>query len=136
MHASSVMKKELFENIGYYEDYMSEDIEFDFRAVAKGYRISKVEDELYGYRAREDSKSYVESRAIQAKGIIESKLKWLKLELTEELNTVKYMIWGADISGEVALKILEEKLEQSECIAFIDPMKYGEFCRKNHARRY
>ena len=130
MHASAMIRKELYEKVGFYQDYMSEDIEFNFRAASKGYGIAKLKEELYGYRAREDSKSYIESRAKQTEGIILTKLHWLMKELSEDFHHIRYLIWGADVSGEVALKVLEQWLPNSECIAFIDPMKEGEFCDK------
>lgn len=131
MHASVMMRKEFFEITGLYKDLMSEDIEITFRAAAKGLRIAKLDDELYGYRAREDSKSYVQSRAIQAEGIINSKLIWLLENLDETILSVRYFIWGADISGEVAKTILENKLLKGECLGFIDPIKAGiTFCNK------
>jgi glycosyltransferase involved in cell wall biosynthesis len=130
MHASAMIRRELYDKVGYYNDYMSEDIEFNFRVASRGYVIAKLVDELYGYRAREDSKSYVESRAEQSEGIIETKLKWLMNELSDDFRKVRYLIWGADISGEVALRVIGDRLPESECIAFIDPMKTGEFCGK------
>lgn len=126
MHASVMMRRELFDYIGMYKDYMSEDIELDFRAASMGFRIEKLDDELYGYRAREDSKSYTESRSKQSEGIISVKLKWLKEQLDEDFKNIKYMVWGADVSGKTALKLISEELENSECMAYIDPMKNGE----------
>ncbi len=130
MHASAMIRRELYDRVGYYDDYLSEDIEFNFRVASKGYGIAKLEDELYGYRAREDSKSYIESRTRQSEGIIETKLKWLINELTDDFEGVKYLIWGADVSGEVALRVIRNRLPKSECLAFIDPMKDGKFCGK------
>lgn len=130
MHASIMVRKELYDRVGCYDNFMSEDIEFNFRAASKGYCIAKLNEELYGYRAREDSKSYVESRAEATAGIINTKLTWLMNELSEQFYNIKYIIWGADISGEVALDIISKKLPDSECVAFIDPMKEGEFCNR------
>ncbi len=130
MHASIMARKELYDRVGCYDDFMSEDIEFNFRAASKGYCIAKLNEELYGYRAREDSKSYVESRAKQSEGIIGVKLNWLINELEDNFCKVKYLIWGADISGKVALELIEKRLPETECVAFIDPMKDGEFCGK------
>lgn len=129
MHASVMVKKEFFEIAGLYKDYMSEDIEITFRAAAKGLRIAKLEEELYGYRAREDSKSYIEPRAEQAQGIINSKLNWLLNNLEDSFLSIRYYIWGADISGKVAKEILEKRLENGVCLGFIDPIKAGTvFC--------
>lgn len=125
MHASVMLRKEFYEIAGLYEDYMSEDIEITFRAAAKGLRIAKLDEELYGYRAREDSKSYVESRRGQSEGIINKKLSWLLENLDESFHNVRYFIWGADVSGEVAKEILEQRLEHGKCLGFIDPMKEG-----------
>lgn len=129
MHPSVMLRKEFYNIAGLYEDYMSEDIEITFRAAAKGLRIAKLEEELYGYRAREESKSYVESRRGQSEGIINVKLDWLLANLDESLQNVKYFIWGADVSGEVAKEILETRLKGAKCMGFIDPMKAGNtFC--------
>lgn len=129
MHPSVMVKKEFYEISGLYKDYMSEDIEITFRAVAKGLRVAKLEDELYGYRAREDSKSYVESRKGQSAGIINAKLDWLFTNLDENIHNVRYYIWGADVSGEVAKEILEKRLKNGCCLGYIDPMKAGKrFC--------
>lgn len=129
MHASVMLRKEFYEIAGLYEDYMSEDIEITFRAAAKGLRIAKLEEELYGYRAREESKSYIESRRGQSEGIINTKLSWLISNLDESLGKVRYYIWGADVSGEVAKDIIECRLKDAQCLGFIDPMKAGiSFC--------
>lgn len=129
MHASAMIRKSMFDITGMYKDYMSEDIEITFRAAAKGVRIAKLENELYGYRAREDSKSYTEARKEQAGGIINVKLDWLIQNLDATFQNVKYYIWGADVSGEAAKEILESRLKCAECLGFIDPVKAeGQFC--------
>lgn len=129
MHASVMLRKEFYEITGLYEDYMSEDIEITFRAAAKGLRIAKLEEELYGYRAREESKSYVESRKGQSEGIINAKLDWLLANLDENLHKVRFYIWGADVSGEVAKDLLQQRLKNATCLGFVDPMKVGTvFC--------
>lgn len=130
MHASTMIRKKLYDEVGYYNDYMFEDLEFTFRVATQGYRIAKLSDKLYGYRAREDSKSFVESREQQSEQLINVKLTWLINQLTSDFSKVKYLIWGADLSGRVAYRLISEKLPNSECIAFIDPYKDGEFCGK------
>lgn len=82
---------------------------------------------MYGYRAREDSKSYIEPRDEQACGIINSKLDWLLNNLDDSFLSIKYYIWGADISGKVAKDILEKRLKNGVCLGFIDPIKTGKF---------
>lgn len=125
MHPSVMLKKEFYDIAGLYKDYMLEDIEITFRAASKGLRISKLDDVLYGYRAREESKSYTEPRKGQAQGIIESKLNWLLENMDSSIYNVNYYIWGADVSGEVAKEILEQKIKNGKCLGFIDPMKSG-----------
>lgn len=131
MHASCMIRKEFYETVGLYRDYKSEDIEITFRALSKGLGVAKLEEELYGYRAREDAKSYQESNQNWSEGIIERKLEWLINNLDSNFESISFYIWGADVSGETAKRVIERELNDSNCIGFIDPYKAGgEFCGK------
>lgn len=125
MHASSMLRKEFYEIAGMYREYKAEDIEITFRALAKGLGVAKLEEELYGYRAREDSKSYQQSSENWSQGIIESKFEWLVNSLDANFEKINYYIWGADISGKTAKDIIENRFEEANCLGFIDLMKAG-----------
>lgn len=126
MQPSTMMRKEIFKEVGLYKDFLIEDIEFYFRVAAKGLGIAKIEEELFFYRAREGSRSTDEFRKKQTHQIIQMKLSYLFENLIQNKEIQKYLIWGADISGEEALSILKEKLPNAQCKAFIDPYKAGQ----------
>ncbi|RDU22813.1 glycosyltransferase family 2 protein [Anaerosacchariphilus polymeriproducens] len=125
MQPSTMMRREIYEKVGLYKDFLIEDIEFYFRVAAKGLGIAKLEEELFHYRAREGSRSTDEFRKKQTHQIIQMKLQYLFSELIPQKKIRSYLIWGADISGEEALNLLKDKFPNAECKAFIDPYKAG-----------
>lgn len=125
IHPTIMMRRELFDIVGPYRDYKIEDLELYFRVGAKGLGITKIEEPLLDYRAREESKSWADTRAEQSREIMDMKLDYLMKELDGSLATAAYMIWGADISGNIAFDLIEKKMPASRCIAYIDPYKEG-----------
>jgi glycosyltransferase involved in cell wall biosynthesis len=125
IHPTIMIKKELFDIVGLYKQYILEDIELYFRTASYGLGIAKIEEELLDYRARDDSKSSTENRARQTREIIEMKVKYIINKLSDEINNAKYLIWGADISGIEAQKIINEIIPEAECVGYIDPFKEG-----------
>lgn len=126
MQPSTMMRRELFDMVGFYQEYLIEDIEFYFRVAKKGLGIAKLEETLFTYRAREGSRSTDAFRKVQTNQIIRMKLQFLLTE-NPNLNQIQhYSIWGADISGAEAYQILREALPAARCVAFIDPYKIGE----------
>ncbi|MFT4144609.1 MAG: glycosyltransferase family A protein [Mobilitalea sp.] len=126
IHPTIMMRKELFDIVGLYRDFKIEDLELYFRVGAMGLGIAKIEEPLLEYRAREDSKSWADTRAEQSREIMETKLEFLSLELEESIKSAAYMIWGADISGDIACELIQKRMPQSKCLAYIDPYKEGE----------
>lgn len=126
IHPTIMMRRELFDIVGLYRDFKIEDLELYFRVGAKGLGIAKIEEPLLEYRAREESKSWADTRAEQSKEIMDMKLDYLMTELDDSLRTAKYMIWGADISGNIAYGLIKNKMPDAVCIAYIDPYKTGE----------
>lgn len=125
IHPTIMMRRELFDIVGGYRDFKIEDLELYFRVGASGLGIAKIEEPLLEYRAREDSKSWADTRAEQSKEIMDMKLDYLRKELDDTLKTANYMIWGADISGSIAYELIGNKMPGARCIAYIDPFKDG-----------
>ncbi len=129
IHPTIMMRKELFDIVGRYRDFKIEDLELYFRVGASGLGIAKIEEPLLEYRAREESKSWADTRAEQSAEIMDMKLEYLMRELDDHLRTASYLIWGADISGDLAYGLIQKKMPDSHCIAYIDPYKEGELNR-------
>lgn len=125
IHPSVMYKKEVFEIVGMYKEFYMEDIELYFRIAAKGLGIAKLEEDLLTYRAREDSKSWTDSREIATTQLMGIKIDYLIKNTNVQTNMKNYLIWGADISGASALEILNEYFPRCTCKAFIDPYKAG-----------
>lgn len=125
IHPSVMYRKEVFEIVGLYKDFYMEDIELYFRIAAKGLRIEKLEEDLLIYRAREDSKSWTDSREAATAQLMKIKIEYLIKNTTIQSHMNNYLIWGADISGISALELLNKYFPKCTCIAFIDPYKAG-----------
>lgn len=126
MQPSTMMRREIFGQVGLYKDFLIEDIEFYFRVAAKGLGIAKIEEELFYYRAREGSRSTDQFRRIQTRQIMQMKLEYLFKQLIPNKKIEKYLIWGADISGEEAHNLLKLQFPKAECMGFLDPYKAGQ----------
>lgn len=126
IHPSIMVRKELFTQIGGYRDCKLEDLELYFRAGVNGFRIDKLEDVLLDYRVCGTSKSKCESRREQTKELMEIKINYLAENVLKWNKNLKYLIWGADISGECGVDIIKKAFAQSQCIAYIDSFYEGE----------
>lgn len=126
IHPTIMMRKTLFDKIGLYRQYKLEDIELYFRCGINNLRIDKLDEILLDYRVRANSKSRTEGRAEQTKEIMSYKLDYLVGRNWNEKTEFKYMIWGADISGTIAVKIINDKLPNTQCLGYIDSFKEGE----------
>lgn len=126
VHATWLIRKELFYYIGKYRKTVTEDAEFLFRCVINGYNVDKVPEQLYSYRIRNTSKSDLDRTDNKhKKEIINWKLDYLEENYKESMRTMKYMIWGADISGEIAAKVINERFPKAVCKGIIDGIKQG-----------
>ncbi|BCN32545.1 glycosyltransferase family 2 protein [Anaeromicropila herbilytica] len=126
IHPTIMLRREVFDIVGLYREYKIEDMELYFRIAAYGLGVAKIEENLLDYRAREDSKSWTDSRKIATAEIMKMKLEYLSGKLEDITEIKRYMIWGADISGSEALELLKVYLPNSICVAYIDPYKVGE----------
>lgn len=126
LHPTWMVKKELFDRIGLYKEYCTEDVEFLFRTVCNGYAVGKVHEPLLKYRVSEESKSVQESRLLKAKEEICSyKLEYVRSQLGNRLAAARYLVWGADISGEIVIRQIKKSYPNAECCGIIDSFKTG-----------
>jgi glycosyltransferase involved in cell wall biosynthesis len=125
IHPTIMMRRSLFDKIGLYMEYKLEDIELYFRTGINNLRIDKLEENLLDYRVREVSKSRTDLRAEQTKEIMQVKMKYLIDNIFDKSREMKYLIWGADISGDIALEVISKALPQAKCLAYIDSFKEG-----------
>ena len=142
IHPTIRIRKELFHEIGLYRQFMLEDLELYFRAGSRGYRIAKLPEILLNYRVRATSKSRTEKRAQQTKELMEMKLEYLTefvveasdcLEevmsnetILDKQSSCRYLIWGADISGDLGKGIVEKYLPKWKFLGYIDSFKEGD----------
>lgn len=127
LHPTWMLRRELVDIIGMYRMYASEDNEFLFRAAMNGYQMGRVEEVLLKYRISNFSKTSGNSKKhLQKKSCIEFKLDYLDKRIPEKLKHMKYIIWGSDVSGEIAHEIISQKYPDSNLIGFIDSYKKGE----------
>lgn len=128
VHATWMIRKCVFEQIGKYENEITEDGEFLFRATINGINIDKIDEELYQYRIRNNSKSDLDrNENLHKREMIKCKIEYLYSQYLDEMEHMRYMIWGADISGEIALEILRDKFPNAECIGIVDGVKKGKW---------
>lgn len=130
IHPTIMVRRELFDLVGGYRDYKLEDLELYFRAGVNGLRIDKLDDVLLDYRVCDTSKSKCEpryeARKEQTKELMEVKVHYLADNVLKPDQKLKYLIWGADISGECGVEIINARFFQSQCIAYIDSFREGE----------
>lgn len=128
VHATWMIRKELFDYIGKYHMTATEDAEFLFRTIINGFNIDKVPEKLYQYRIRNESKSDEDRRGNEHKQeIIKFKLDYLESVFGTSMQNMKYVIWGADVSGELALEMLDKRFPQTQCVGVIDGIKRGKW---------
>lgn len=128
VHATWMVRKELFDYIGKYHMTATEDAEFLFRTIINGFNVDKVPEQLYKYRIRNESKSDEDRKSNGHKQeIIKFKLDYLESIFGVSMQSMKYVLWGADVSGELALEMLEKRFPQAKCLAIIDGIKRGKW---------
>ncbi len=125
IHPTIMMRRELFDKIGLYRQYQLEDLELYFRTGVNGLRIDKLEEVLLDYRVRATSKSRTETRAGQTKELMEVKMQYLAEQVMDTKKEWRYLIWGADISGELAIDVIQNRLPNAKCLGYIDSFKEG-----------
>lgn len=127
LHPTWMFRKTLIDKIGKYHECISEDNEFLFRAAMSGCLLGRVEECLLKYRVSNSSVTGKNRKSqISKKSCIEFKLDYLQKQMSEKFQNMKYVIWGADISGELAYEILQTKYPDAQMVAFIDGIKTGE----------
>lgn len=125
IHPTIMVRKELFDKVGFYRQYQSEDMELYFRTGVYGLRIDKLAEVLLDYRVRAASKSKTVMRAEQTREIMEIKMQYLVENIMDSQKKWKYLIWGADISGIEGIKVIQNQLPDSVCLGYIDSFKEG-----------
>ncbi len=128
LHPTWMFRRELVEQIGMYRNCVSEDNEFLFRAAVNGYYMGRVEEVLLKYRISNFSnmgRNRESQIRIQKRFCIEFKLQYLQEKFPDIFEKMKYVIWGADISGELAYGVIQEKFPRAYMVAFIDGIKTG-----------
>ncbi len=127
LHPTWMFRASLIKKIGGYRQYISEDNEFLFRAAMAGCMLGRVEECLFQYRISNQSVTGKNRKSQASKrSCIEFKLDYLQLQMPERFYDVEYVIWGADISGELAYEVLKSRYSQSKLVGFIDGIKTGE----------
>lgn len=126
IHPTIMIRKSLFDDIGLYRYYKLEDLELYFRTGSNGYRIDKLEEVLLDYRVRASSKSRTDARAEQTKELMEVKMKYLTEGILEADRPIQYLIWGADISGDLGIDIIQRYMPNAKFLGYIDSFKTGE----------
>lgn len=125
IHPTVMMRRDLFDKVGFYRQYQLEDLELYFRAGVHGLRIDKLEEVLLDYRVRSDSKSRTDKRAEQTKELMEVKMQYLVENIMDFKREWKYLIWGADTSGVIGVEVIQNRLPHAVCIGYIDSFKQG-----------
>lgn len=125
IHPTIMMRKSLFDEIGLYREYKLEDIELYFRCGVNNKRVDKLDEVLLDYRVRAASKSRTDTREEQTREIMEYKLQYLIETIFDKEKAYQYMIWGADISGNIAISVIEEMLPQAQFMGYIDSFREG-----------
>lgn len=125
IHPTIMLRRELFDKIGLYREYKLEDLELYFRTGIHHLRIDKLEEELLDYRVRNTSKSRIDKREDQTRELMEVKVEYLVQTVFQKSCDIKYLIWGADISGKIALSVIQNQLPKSKCIGYIDTFRDG-----------
>lgn len=126
IHPTIMIRKSLFDAIGLYRHYKLEDLELYFRTGSNGYRIDKLEEVLLDYRVRASSKSRTDARAEQTKELMEMKMEYLTDGILEVESKMRYLIWGADISGDLGMNIIQKYIPNAHFMGYIDSFKEGE----------
>lgn len=127
LHPTWMIRKELFDYIGGYRNYASEDGEFLFRTIISGFNMDKINETLFYYRIHEMSKGAIDRKNnLYKKDNINFKLDYLERTL-KKIHNSRYLIWGADLSGELAFEILNERYNKSILLAYIDSTKVGDY---------
>lgn len=128
VHPTWMIRKELFKYIGKYTETVTEDAEFLFRTVIHGFNVDKIQEPLYFYRIRNASKSDEDRKGnLHKQEIIKFKLEYLEKIYGKTMETMQYVIWGADVSGKLALDMLHQKYPNAVCRGIIDGVKSGEW---------
>ncbi|MCI9078951.1 MAG: glycosyltransferase [Lachnospiraceae bacterium] len=122
IHPTWIFRKELIENIGGYGDYRHfEDGEFLFRTLAAGYRIGTVPEKLFQYRVYNSSKSGSDrlSNTGLKEDMINYHIEYLAKNFQGKFDK-KYLVWGADITGSLAVKKIQERFPEARFQGYID----------------
>ena len=125
MHTAAILvKRELFQYIGDFQDYKCEDLEFFYRTIKAGFKVGRVDEILFTYRVHGGSRSSEKSPLKQDK--TEFKLTYLEQQIDFGKEEFRYMIWGSDISGQYGYKKVQERFPNGKMVAYIDSFQEGE----------
>lgn len=122
LHPTWIFRKELINCIGGYGNYKHcEDGEFLFRTLASGYRIGTVPEKLFQYRVYNSSKSGNDrlSNTGLKEDMIDYHIKYMVKSLKEKFDK-EYVVWGADITGSLAVKKIQEQFPDAQFKGYID----------------
>ncbi len=122
IHPTWIFRKELTDCIGGYGEYSHfEDGEFLFRTLAAGYKIGTVPEKLFQYRVYNSSKSGSDrlSNTGLKEDMINYHIEYLAKNLHEKFDK-KYLVWGADITGKLAVKKIQEQFPEARFQGYID----------------
>lgn len=122
IHPTWIFRKELTDHIGGYGDYRHfEDGEFLFRTLAAGYRIGTVPEKLFQYRVYNSSKSGSDrlSNTGLKEDMINYHIEYLAKNFQGKFDK-KYLVWGADITGRLAVKKIQEQFPEARFKGYID----------------
>lgn len=121
LHPTWIFRRELVERIGGYAAYNHcEDGEFLFRVLASGYKIGTVQEKLFQYRVYDLSKSGNDrlSNTGIKEDIIDYHMKYFK-EYMENFDK-EFVVWGADITGNLTVKKILEQFPKAQFKGYID----------------
>lgn len=122
LHGTWIFRKELVNRLGGYREYKhSEDGEFLFRVLAEGYKIGVIPEKLFKCRVSNLSKS--NSDRLHNTGIKEDGIKFhmeYLLNYMQGIFNKKYVVWGADITGNLTVEWIKKEFPEAEFKGYID----------------
>ncbi|MCX4327471.1 MAG: glycosyltransferase [Lachnospiraceae bacterium] len=122
IHPTWIFRKELINLIGGYGEYKHfEDGEFLFRTLASGYRIGTVPEKLFQYRVYNSSKSGNDrlSNTGLKEDMIDYHIEYMEKHLQANFDR-EYVVWGADITGSLAVKKIQKQFPNAQFKGYID----------------
>ena len=124
IHPTWMFRRELFEYISGYQDYMCEDTNFLFRTVSKGFKVDRIDEVLLKYRIHGESRSDDKNK-LKA-DCLKFKTDYLMGQVEFPVTSFSYMVWGSDYSGQMSAEYLQDVFKKGYLVGYIDSFKAGD----------